>query len=148
MIQRPNLIETIAKHSSFSKFSQMLDSCGANDLLNADSEFTVFVPTDEAFSKISASQMENLMNESGLVSLRRFVSYHIVPGRLMAPNFRGHKTRVTATGDEVKFSDVGFLKVNESNIQARNIDAANGLIHAIDSVLWPPMRSVATSSIL
>ena len=148
MIQKPNLIETIAKHSSFSKFSQMLELCGAEEMLSADSEFTVFVPTDEAFSKISESQMENLMNESSLASLRRFMSYHIVPGRLMAPNFRGHKTMATATGDEVKFSDVGFLKVNESNIQARNIEAANGLIHAIDSVLWPPMRSVATSSIL
>ena len=148
MTDKPTLIDAIAKTDMFSIFSRLMGTSGANEIFDTGKDFTVFVPTNDAFGKIPEQQMEKLINEKGQVGLKRLLSYHILPGRLFAPNFSGQRRSATATGDEVKFSDIGTLKVNNSNVQARNQEAANGVIHAIDTVLTPPIRSVATSSVL
>lgn len=148
MNDKPTLIELIAKTDMFSIFSRLMGTSGANEIFETGKNFTVFAPTNDAFGKISEKQMEQLINEKDQVALKRLLSYHIVPGKLFAPNFSGQRSSATVTGDEVKFSDIGSLKVNNSGVQARNQEAANGVIHAIDTVLMPPVRSVATSSIL
>ncbi|HEY2866751.1 MAG TPA: fasciclin domain-containing protein [Pyrinomonadaceae bacterium] len=148
MTDKPTLIESIAKTDMFSTFSRLMGTSGANEIFDTGKDFTVFAPTNDAFGKIPEKQMEKLIDEKGQVGLRKLLSYHIVPGRLFAPNFSGQRTSPTINGDELKFSDIGTLKVNNSNVQARNQEAANGVIHAIDTVLTPPLRSVATSSVL
>ncbi|HYJ91765.1 MAG TPA: fasciclin domain-containing protein [Pyrinomonadaceae bacterium] len=148
MFDKPSLIEAIAKTDMFSIFSRLMGTSGANEIFSTGKDFTVFAPTNDAFGKIPERQMEKLLNERDQVGLKKLLSYHIVAGKLFAPNFSGQRSRVTMTGDEVKFSDLGTLKVNTANVQARNIEADNGVIHAIDTVLAPPIRSVATSSIL
>jgi uncharacterized surface protein with fasciclin (FAS1) repeats len=148
MTERSNLIDTIAKADMFSTFSRLLAASGVDETILAGGDFTIFAPTNDAFAKFTDRQMEELSANSDHGGLKTLLSYHVVPGKLFAPNFSGQRSRTSLTGDDVKFSDIGTLKVNNSNIQARNIEAANGVIHAIDTVLAPPMRSVATSSIL
>jgi len=148
MTERSNLIDTVAKANMFSTFSRLMAASGVNEKIAAGGDFTIFAPTNDAFEKFTERELTELQSGNDLAGLNRLLSYHIVPGKLFAPNFSGQRSRASLTGDEVKFSDIGTLKVNNSNIQARNIEAANGVIHAIDTVLAPPMRSVATSSIL
>ena len=148
MTDKPTLIEAIAKTDMFSIFSRLMGTSGANEIFATGKDFTVFVPTNDAFGKIPEKQMEKLINEKNQAGLRKLLSYHIVPGRLFAPNFSGQRSSPTVTGEVVKFSDIGTLKINNSNVQARNHEAANGVIHAIDTVLMPPVRSLAASSVL
>ena len=142
-----SLIETIAQHDMFSVFSRLMGTSGANEIFSKGGDFTVFVQTNDAFGKISDRQMDTLLNENGQVALKALLSYHVLPGKLFTANISGLHSKATVTGEEVKFSEAGG-KVNGSGLLARNIEASNGVVHAIDTVLSPPIRSVANSSVL
>jgi uncharacterized surface protein with fasciclin (FAS1) repeats len=143
-----SLIETIAKHDMFSVFSRLMGTSGANEIFSQGGEFTVFAPTNDAFGKIPDRRMDTLLNEKGQIALKALLSYHIVPGRISAADLSTLPGKATVSGEEVRFSDSGGPKVNNSGLLARNIAAANGLVHALDTVLELPIRSVATSSVL
>ena len=104
---------------------------------------TVFVPTNDAFGKIPEKQMDALINEKDQVGLKALLSYHILPGKFFAANISSSRSKPTITGAEVKFTDFGELKVNDSGVQARNIEASNGVIHAVDTVLTPKKAKAA-----
>jgi uncharacterized surface protein with fasciclin (FAS1) repeats len=143
MTDKLNLIETIAKKDMFSVFSRLMGTSGANEAFSDGGDFTVFVPTNDAFGKISDKKMNALLNEPGQVGLKALLSYHILPGKFFAANISSSRSKPTITGAEVKFSDLGTLKINDSGVQARNIEASNGIVHAIDTVLTPELRPVA-----
>ena len=139
-----NLIETIAKTDSLSTFSRLMGTSKANEVFSGAGGFTVFAPTNEAFAKISDTQMNALLNETDQTGLKALLWYHIVPGKLTAANISGRKSSPTVTGADVTFSDTNGLKVNASGVQARNIQATDGIVHAIDTVLAPPAAAAAT----
>ncbi len=137
MYGRVNLIETIAKDDKFSIFTRIMASSGANDVFKGEGPFTVFAPTNDAFGKVADSAMDELLNQEGQADLKAILEYHILPGKVMAANIASIKTRKTVTGQEVTLTDLNGLKVNGAGIQARNIEASNGVIHALDTVLAP-----------
>jgi uncharacterized surface protein with fasciclin (FAS1) repeats len=130
-----NLIETIAKNDTFSTFSRLMGTSHANEAFSGGGDFTVFAPTNDAFGKISDKRMNELLNEKDQASLKALLSYHILPGKFFAANIASSHSKPTITGTEVKFTDFGGLKVNDSGVQARNIEASNGVVHALDTVL-------------
>ena len=138
------LIETIAKDDKFSTFSRLMGTSHANEIFSADGDFTVFAPTNDAFGKITDADMNALLNEPGQAGLKALLSYHVVPGIFSAANISGLTSTPTVTGAEVTFSDTNGLKVNGSGVQARNIQARDGIVHAIDTVLAPPATAAAT----
>jgi transforming growth factor-beta-induced protein len=138
-----NLIETIAKDDKFSTFSRLMGTSKANEIFSADGDFTVFAPTNDAFGKIPDAKMNALLNETDQAGLRALLSYHVLPGIFTAANISGLKSTPTVTGVEVTFSDTNGLKVNGSGVQARNIQARDGIVHAIDTVLTPPASATA-----
>jgi hypothetical protein len=137
MTDRFNLIETIAQQDKFSTFTRLMASSGANDVFKGEGPFTVFVPTNDAFAKVPTKIMNELLNERDQIQLRALLSYHIVPGKIMAANMGGTPTRNAFTGEELRFSDSNGLKVNGAIVQARNIEATNGVVHSLDTVLAP-----------
>lgn len=139
-----NLIETIAKDDKFSTFSRLMGTSQANEIFSRDGDFTVFAPTNDAFGKIPDKQMNALLNETDQVALKALLSYHILPGIFSAANISGLKSTQTVTGADVTFTDTNGLKVNGSGIQARNIQATDGIVHALDTVLAPPATAAAT----
>ena len=139
MYEKLNLIEKIAKEDKFSIFTRVMASSGANDVFDGEGPFTVFAPTNDAFGKVEDKTMSELLNQEGQTKLKALLSYHILPGKVMAANIASMKTRTTVTGEEVTLTDINGLKVNRSGMQARNIEASNGVIHAIDTVLSPPV---------
>jgi len=143
-----NLIETFAKDDKFSTFARLMGTSKANEIFKADGDFTVFAPTNDAFGKITDADMNALLNEPGQAGLKALLSYHILPGIFTAANISGLKSTPTVTGAEVTFSDTNGLKVNGSGVQARNIQAKDGIVHAIDTVLAPPATAAATNTLL
>ena len=142
MNNRVSLIETIAGKDMFSVFSRLMGTSKANEIFSEGGNFTVFVPTNDAFGKIPDKQMDALLNEKDQVGLKALLSYHIVPGKFFAANIASSHRKTTVTGAELKITDFGGLKVNDSGVQARNIEASNGVIHALDTVLTPrPVKS-------
>jgi uncharacterized surface protein with fasciclin (FAS1) repeats len=139
MYEKSNLIEMIAKEDKFSVFSRIMASSGANDVFKQEGPFTVFVPTNDAFGKIDDRIMDNLLNESGQPKLKALLSYHVIHGKVMAANMGSMQTRRSVTGQEMTFSDKNGIKVNGAGLQARNIEASNGVLHALDTVLAPPI---------
>ena len=132
-----NLIETIAKEPKFSTFSRYMGITNANSVFSRPGQFTVFVPTNDAFAKIPDDQMNAMLNEPGLIKLKALLSYHIVPDRIMAANIGAKQVRNSVSGEEINFADHQDIKVNGAPIQLRNIEASNGVVHSLGTVLCP-----------
>lgn len=143
MSERVNLIETIGSIDKFSTFARMLRTTQAIEILKGSGPFTVFVPTNDAFGKIPDPKMNAWLSESEQKRLKSVLLYHIVPGKLFAANLEGTRTAEAMSGQEVNFTDKGALRINASILQARNLEATNGMVHAIDTVLTPPAAAVA-----
>src|SRR5688572_17735504 len=138
MTDKLNLIETIAKEPKFSTFSRYMGTSNANALFSRPGDFTVFVPTNDAFAKIPDDQMNALLNEPEQLKLKALLSYHIVPGKIMAANIGGKQVRNSINGEEINFADYQGIKVNGQPLQSRNIEATNGVVHSLGTVLAPP----------
>ena len=144
MTDKLDLIETIAGNDTFSVFSRLMGSSHANDVFSSGGDFTVFAPTNDAFGKIPDKQMNALLNEPDQTSLKKLLSYHIVPGKLFAVNLSSKLSTPTITGADIRISDSHGLKINDSGVQARNIEARNGVVHALDTVLNYDTKTFAT----
>ncbi|MEO8573302.1 MAG: fasciclin domain-containing protein [Pyrinomonadaceae bacterium] len=134
MTTKLDLIETIAKHDNFSTFARMMETSGANEVFSRAGEFTVLAPTNEAFANFSEERMSKLINEESQTQLKTLLMYHILPGRVMADAL---KTGKAITGEEMMVTDINGIKVNGSKLEARDLEATNGVVHAIDKVMAP-----------
>lgn len=145
MSDKVNIIDTFAKHDMFSTFTRLMETSNANDVFKNEGPFTVFAPTNDAFAKIPDATYNELLNETGQAKLKTLLSYHILPGKVMAANLISAPTRKAFSGEELMFTDVNGLKVNRASIQARNLEATNGVVHALDTVLIPTRVAAATT---
>ena len=146
MTDKLNLIDTIAKDDKLSVFSRAMDSSGANASLTSDGSFTVFAPTNDAFGKVPDDKMNALLSQPGQADLKALLMYHILPTKIDAVNLSSIKSAQTLSGKEINFSDSGGIKVNGSGMQARNIAATNGVIHALDTVLTAPAATAPATA--
>jgi uncharacterized surface protein with fasciclin (FAS1) repeats len=144
MTDKLNLIATIAKEDKFSTFSRLLASSGANVAFNGEGPFTVFAPTNDAFGKVPDARMNELL-QGDQRKLKALLSYHILPEKVMAASLGAKMLRKSVTGQELAFSDTKGLQVNGAGVQARNIEATNGVVHQIDTVLTQPPNSAVTA---
>lgn len=132
-------IPTIAQ--SAGKFNTLLAAVGAAglaDVLSGPGPFTVFAPTDEAFAALPSGTVDNLLKPENKQQLVDILKYHVVSGRVYdADTVRAQRAK-TLLGRSI---DVGFsangIQINDANVIARNVNASNGVIHIIDSVLIP-----------
>jgi len=120
-------------------FSTAMDSTQLLQNLQADEQYTFFVPTDSAFYKLKKGALENWMKPAMRYSLDNLLKFHIVKGALNSHDLVPGKTIVTLEGKELLISINlhGDLMVNNANIDGKNIYCTNGVIHLIDAVLIP-----------
>jgi uncharacterized surface protein with fasciclin (FAS1) repeats len=116
--------------------------------LQGNGPFTVFAPTDAAFSKLPAETVADLLKPENKERLARILKYHVINGRLTSAQINAMTlpTKVEMLeGDTITVSKVGDnLKVNDATVVIADVMATNGIIHAIDTVLMPPAASSAT----
>ena len=112
-------------------------AAGLVGTLKGKGPYTVFAPNDAAFAKLPPGTVESLLKNKA--KLATILKYHVVPGRVKAADVAGKKLMVkTAAGLPVNVDGTFGVKVNDANVIQADIEASNGVIHVIDTVLLPP----------
>jgi uncharacterized surface protein with fasciclin (FAS1) repeats len=133
------IVGTAAEAGQFNTLAAAIQAAGLADTLNGAGPFTVFAPTDAAFAKLPAGTVENLLKPENKDQLVAILTYHVVPGTVMAADVVKLDEAETVNGKELKIAVSGdTVMVNEAKVTATDIAASNGVIHVIDSVVLPP----------
>ena len=134
-----NIPTTAVKAGNFSTLVAAVKAAGLAEALSGDGPFTVFAPTDEAFAKLPAGTVESLLKPENKAKLAAILKYHVVRGRVYSPEAVAAGKAKTLEGSTVRVAVQGSTaKVNDAKIIATDLDASNGVIHVIDSVILPP----------
>lgn len=133
-----DIVDTAVEAGQFQTLAAALDAAGLVATLKEPGPFTVFAPTDEAFAQLPAGTLEDLLKPENRQQLVDILTYHVVPGRVMAADVVGVDEATTVNGKAIDIEVEGSsVMVNEANVTATDIAASNGVIHTIDRVLLP-----------
>ena len=134
-----DIVDTAVANGSFTTLATALTAAGLVDTLKGEGPFTVFAPTDAAFAALPAGTVEDLLKPENKDKLVAILTYHVVAGKVMSTDLTEGMKAATVNGAEVTITLDGGAKVNGAVISAADIEATNGVIHVVDSVLLPPM---------
>ena len=136
-----NIVETAVEAGKFKTLAAALTAAGLVDAVKGPGPFTVFAPSDEAFAKLPKGTVEALLKPENKEKLKSILLYHVVDGRVYSEDAVGAKSAATLQGGKVEISvKDGAAYVNSAKILATDVDASNGVIHIIDSVILPPAK--------
>ena len=129
---------TFVIHCPHALLVAAVKAAGLVDALSGDGPLTVFAPTDEAFAKLPAGTVENLLKPENKDQLVAVLTYHVVKGDMPAAKVLKQKSLKTLQGGSIAVStdDKGAM-VNASRILKTDIGCSNGVVHVIDTVLLP-----------
>jgi uncharacterized surface protein with fasciclin (FAS1) repeats len=130
-----NIVQTARQAGSFTTLLTALKATDLMGTLSGQGSFTVFAPTDEAFAKLPAGTVESLLQDPA--ALKQILLYHVVAGEVPASTVVASSSLQTLQGGSLTVSTLGGVKVNDANVTATDIQARNGIIHVIDTVLIP-----------
>jgi uncharacterized surface protein with fasciclin (FAS1) repeats len=133
-----DIVDTAASAGSFNTLVAAVKAAGLVDTLKGSGPFTVFAPTDEAFAKLPAGTVENLLKPENKAQLVSILTYHVVSGKVMAADVVKLKSAPTVQGQSVKVAVKGSnVMIGNANVVKTDIETSNGVIHVIDTVLLP-----------
>ena len=133
-----DIVDTAASAGQFNTLVAAVKAAGLVDTLKGDGPFTVFAPTDEAFAKLPAGTVENLLKPENKDQLVAVLTYHVVPGKIMSTDIAGKKAEVaTVQGSDINVDATNGVMVDGAKVVAADIEASNGVIHVIDTVVLP-----------
>ncbi|WP_224483685.1 fasciclin domain-containing protein [Robertkochia aurantiaca] len=149
-IQEPTIVGVAAGNDNFSTLVTAVKAAGLVETLNSEGPFTVFAPTNDAFNKLPAGTLDDLVKPENKDKLTSILTYHVVSGEFMASDVldainsnNGKFTITTVQGDQLTASiENGNVILtdangNSSTVIMTDVDASNGVIHAIDQVVMP-----------
>lgn len=133
--QAADIVDTAKAAGNFNTLVTAVQAAGLVDTLKGPGPYTVFAPTDEAFAKIPKAKLDALLKDKA--ALTKVLTYHVVPGKVMAasvkpgavPTVEGSKLTVSTKG--------GAVMVDQAKVVKTDVQADNGVIHVIDSVIMP-----------
>jgi uncharacterized surface protein with fasciclin (FAS1) repeats len=139
--QAKDIVDTAVAARSFTTLAKALTAADLVATLKGPGPFTVFAPTDEAFAKLPTGTLDNLLKPENKAMLRRVLTYHVVPGTVMAADVVKVSSATAVSGDtlSIKVSG-GTVTVDKARIVKTDIVASNGVIHVVDTVLLPPQQ--------
>ena len=132
-----DIVDTAVAAGSFKTLATALQAAGLVETLKGAGPFTVFAPTDEAFAKLPAGTLEGLLKDKA--RLTAILTYHVVPGKVMASDVVKLKSAQTVQGSSVMIDATKGVKVDGANVVKTDIACSNGVIHVIDAVILPRM---------
>lgn len=131
------IVDVAAEAGQFSTLIAAVKAAGLEATLRGSGPFTVFAPTDEAFAALPAGTLDALLADPA--KLTAVLTYHVVPGRVLAADAMKLTGAKTVNGAELKLkAGQGGVTVDGAKVVATDIMAANGVIHVIDRVILPP----------
>ncbi len=134
-----DIIDTAVAAGQFNTLAAALKAAGLIDTLKGKGPFTVFAPTDDAFKKLPREAVANLLKPENKDQLISILTYHVVPGRVMAAQAMRLDSAKTVQGEEIAISTSnGKVMINDATVVKADISCSNGVIHVIDSVIMPP----------
>jgi uncharacterized surface protein with fasciclin (FAS1) repeats len=141
--QPKDIVDTAVAAGSFKTLAAALQAAGLIETLKGKGPFTVFAPTDAAFAKLPKGTVEDLLKPENKAKLTAILTYHVVPGSVMAAQVvtMNGKEAKTVNGQAVKITVNGSaVTVGSAKVVTTDIKASNGVIHVIDSVMMPAAK--------
>ncbi|MBM4021452.1 MAG: fasciclin domain-containing protein [Planctomycetes bacterium] len=134
-----DIVDTAVAAGSFKTLVAAVQAAGLVETLKGKGPFTVFAPTDEAFAKLPAGTVETLLKPENKAKLVSVLTYHVVPGKVMAADVVKLTEAPTVQGSKakVKVTD-GTVTIDAAKVVKTDIETSNGVIHVIDAVILPP----------
>ena len=137
------LVDIAAGNEDFSTLVAAVKAAGLAETLQGEGPFTVFAPTNEAFAKLPEGTVEELLKPENRDKLTAVLTYHVVPGKVTSKDVGKLDSAKTVQGSDIaiKVSKKGGVSINDAMVVATDIEASNGIIHVIDSVILPPAKN-------
>ena len=134
-----DIVDTAVHAEIFGTLAAALSAANLIDVLKGDGPFTVFAPSDEAFSKLPGGTVENLLKPENMDQLVAVLTYHVVPGKILSTDIMmGSNSVATVQGSSVTImKSYDAVKINQATVVMADVEATNGVIHIIDEVLLP-----------
>ena len=133
-----DIVATAVKAGQFKTLAAALTAADLVETLQGRGPFTVFAPTDEAFGKLPEGTLGELLKPENKRRLAAILTYHVVPGKVMAADVVKLSKAKTAQGSEVKIKlKDGKVLVDNATVTATDIACSNGVIHVISDVILP-----------
>ncbi len=141
MYRKSDIVETALAVNNFTILARALSAAGLLETLKGDGPFTVFAPTDAAFAKVPPQTLYELLQPENKQRLADILAYHVVPGKVTSNEVIASSSATTLQGQKVNISKNDGVKINQAKVIITGVEATNGVIHIIDSVLMPAMNA-------
>ena len=133
-----DIVDTAVSAGSFNTLVAAVKAAGLVDTLKGDGPFTVFAPTDDAFSKLPAGTVDDLLKPENKSKLQAILTYHVVAGKVMAADVTGIDSAKTVNGQSLSVKVEGdAVMIDNAKVIKTDILCSNGVIHVIDTVVLP-----------
>ena len=133
-----DIVDTAVSAGSFNTLVTAVTAAGLADTLKGEGPFTVFAPTDDAFAKLPEGTVEDLLKPENIEKLKGILTYHVVAGKVMAADAVKLDAAPTVNGKSIAISQKeGAVYVDNAKVIQADIEASNGVIHVIDTVIMP-----------
>jgi uncharacterized surface protein with fasciclin (FAS1) repeats len=133
-----DIVDTAVAAGSFKTLAKALQAADLVETLKGKGPYTVFAPTDEAFAKLPAETLNDLLKPENKQKLTAILTYHVVPGKVMAADVVKLNSAKTVNGKQLAIaSNGGVVTVDGARVVKTDVAASNGVIHVIDSVILP-----------
>lgn len=133
-----NVVEILESNPSFTLLVRALKAVQLEKVLQGEGPFTLFAPTDEAFNQLPQSTLEDLFRSENKEVLIKILRYHIVPGAILTNDLQSGEINSIEGGAIIVKVESGIVTVNDGNVVQADIQASNGYIHGINTVMLPP----------
>lgn len=135
---KTNVVDLAASSGEFTTLAKAIEAAGLTDTLKAAGPYTVFAPTDAAFAALPAGTLDKLLLPENKETLKKVLTYHVLQGQVISQDIKPGDV-ATVEGNTVKVEQTGSeVKVNDATVTKPDLQASNGVIHAIDKVIIPP----------
>lgn len=139
-----DIVDVAASAGTFETLLTAAREAGLVETLRGEGPLTVFAPTDSAFAKLPEGTLEAVLQDREM--LRAILTYHVVAGEVTSDQVVKLDEAETVNGEKVRISvRDGSVMINEAKVVKADVQAGNGVIHVIDSVLMPPEKKTGTS---
>lgn len=136
-----DIVDTAVGAGSFTTLVAAVQAAGLVETLKGEGPFTVFAPTDDAFSKLPAGTVETLLLPENKDQLIAILTYHVLPGQVASGDIAGKTMEATTVqGSALMVNAIDGVKINNATVTQADIMTSNGVIHVIDTVLLPPKQ--------
>lgn len=137
-MKQKDIVDTAVEAGQFETLVAAVQAANLVDTLKSEGPFTVFAPTDEAFAALPDGTVEELLKPENQETLQAVLTYHVVPGEIMAADAMAADSATTVQGQDITITTMdGRVMIDDATVISADIEASNGVIHVIDSVLMP-----------